>query len=336
MTMRKKRVKIPGRHSRRFSTLLALAAISVALYSPISQWWNNYLHLKALDNLSEVSAGLDESQKEEMLKNAHEWNEALTHGDWQDSYPEQLSLSPGSSVMARLRIPVIDVDLPVYHYSTDDVLRKGVGHMEETTLPVGGDNTHSALTAHRGLAESKLFTDLDKVKLNDSFIIDVLGDSLYYKVVSVDLVEPEETNYLNIQQGRDLVTLVTCDPIGINSHRILVLGERFYPDLDEEIPPEKTPLPIPAPWPIIWFLSGATLILAYYYWSTKRAKKRYLSRLEQRENKTEENSTHYSENIGETVDPTSNNNLESRDAGSKVKIEKPMETSQQNPFDNIL
>lgn len=266
--------KIPGAISRWVTSILLLASLIIALYSPGSQWWNNYLHAKALDELSEAVSVMPTIKKEELLESAREWNKALMAGGDTSDYDQQLSLAPGAAAMGRIRIPSINVDLPIYHYSTDAVLRKGAGHMESTSLPIGDETGHAAITAHRGLAESRLFTDIDKVKIGDTFVVNILGDDLYYKVFKYEVVEPTDLNWFSFEQGKDLVTLITCDPIGINSHRILVTGERFYPTLEEEIPPAKTPIPIPFPWFLTWFAGGLSLIIAWHYASFRRMRKR--------------------------------------------------------------
>ena len=148
---------------------------------------------------------------------------------------EELLSTRGSPIMARLRIPKIDVDLPVYHGTSDETLLKGAGHLEGTALPVGGASTRSVITAHRGLAEATMFTNLDKVEPGDRFTVEVFGEVLTYEVRDVVVVEPEETEHLSVEAGRDLVTLVTCTPLGINSHRILVTGERVVPTPAEDL-----------------------------------------------------------------------------------------------------
>lgn len=132
--------------------------------------------------------------------------------------------------MGYIGIPAIDVDLPIYHYTSDDVLTVGIGHLENSSLPVGGESTHCLLTGHSGLAKAKLFTDLEKLELGDKFYIKTLNEVLCYEVDSILTVEPYDTSALQIIEGRDLVTLITCTPHGINSHRLLVRGTRVEYD----------------------------------------------------------------------------------------------------------
>lgn len=142
-----------------------------------------------------------------------------------ESYQKQLDLS-GTGVMGSLEIPKIDVELPIYHGTDKSALSNGVGHLQGTSLPVGGENTHSVLTGHRGLPSSKLLIRLDEMKKGDLFFIRVGKDTLAYKVCRIKVVEPNDTSSLEIESGKDFVTLVTCTPYGINTHRLLVTGER--------------------------------------------------------------------------------------------------------------
>lgn len=131
--------------------------------------------------------------------------------------------------MARIKIPSIDVDLPIYHGTSDATLLRGVGHLEGAARPVGGASTHAVLTGHRGLADAELFTRLDELEIGDRFVIEVFGEVLTYRVPSTQIVDPDQTESLYPVAGRDLVTLVTCTPLGINTQRILVTAERVTP-----------------------------------------------------------------------------------------------------------
>ena len=142
----------------------------------------------------------------------------------------QILAADARGLMARIKIPVIGVDLPIYHGTAEETLKEGVGHLEGTALPVGGIGTRSVLTAHRGLATSELFTNLDKVQIGDTFTIEVFGEVLTYRVITIEVVAPEDSKALYPDSDRDLVTLVTCTPLGINSHRILVTGAARPPD----------------------------------------------------------------------------------------------------------
>ena len=148
------------------------------------------------------------------------------------SYNDLLDLS-GNGIMCFLEIPCINVDLPVYHGTSEHVLREGVGHLENTSLPIGGESTHTVLSAHTGLVDKKLFTDLTLMEIGDLFYIHVLGETHAYEVDQILVVEPTDLDALTIEQGEDLVTLVTCTPYGINSHRLLVRGHRVPYDPEE-------------------------------------------------------------------------------------------------------
>ena len=223
-------------------------------------WISNYLYENRADG--EVSAyeeqveKTDDSEKQEMLKKAREYNNILTEskvqltdpfdeGEAEESgldYNNILNVN-GDGMMGFIDIPKINVYLPVYHGTSKVVLESGIGHLEGSSLPVGGENTHAVLSGHTGLSTKKLFTDLTEIKEDDLFFLHVLGDVLAYKVISVDIVEPEDTTLLSIQKGKDLVTLITCTPYGVNTHRLLVTGERteYSEKVQEEADSEKAP-----------------------------------------------------------------------------------------------
>lgn len=166
--------------------------------------------------------------------------------------------------MGRIRIKKIDLDLPIYHGTDDDTLLKGVGHLEGTSLPVGGANTHSVLTAHRGLANAAMFTYLDRIEEGDTFNLEIFGQILTYQVERTRVVEPEDTEALQIRADADLVTLITCTPLGINSHRILVTGHRI--PTPENAPQSGAVPEVPRfPWWTIW-LSATYIAAAAYVW----------------------------------------------------------------------
>ena len=177
----------------------------------------------------------------EVRKKAEEYNRYLklqdrnivTDADYEpDNYYETLLNFTGNSMMGYIEIPKIDITEPVYHYSHDISLGKGVGHIHGSSLPVGGKSTHSVLTGHRGLPTQKLFSDLDKLDIGDKFYIHVLDTTMVYKIYKIKEIEPTDVSVLFIEDGKDLVTLVTCTPYGVNTERLLVMGERVP---DEEI-----------------------------------------------------------------------------------------------------
>lgn len=239
-----------------FPVLFCLGGLAMLLYP----WISNYLYENRADG--EVSAyeeqveKTDDSEKQEILKKAREYNNILTESKVQltDPFDEEEAKDNGldynnilnvngDGMMGFIDIPKINVYLPVYHGTSKVVLESGIGHLEGSSLPVGGENTHVVLSGHTGLSTKKLFTDLTEIKEDDLFFLHILGDVLAYKVISVDVVEPEDTTLLSIQKGKDLATLVTCTPYGVNTHRLLVTGERteYNEKVQEEADSEKAP-----------------------------------------------------------------------------------------------
>ena len=212
----------------------------MVLYPWISNYMNDRMEKSTIEAYKDEIEGKSEKEKEAILKEARGYNKALVKANIQltdpfqeqiqgDVYPYRysklLNLSK-TGVMGVVDIPCINVNLPIYHGTSDEVLMKGVGHLKGSSLPVGGDTTHAVLTGHTGMSSAKLFTDLEQMKKGDLFFIETCGIKLAYKVVRIDVVLPDNTEGLRIVKGKDLVTLVTCTPYGINSHRLLVRGER--------------------------------------------------------------------------------------------------------------
>lgn len=176
------------------------------------------------------------SSIEDTLTKADEYNRALFRSKTSVLNSEEINilseenynqtLNMGNGIMGSIEIPKISVNLPIYHGTSDEVLSAGVGHVNGSSLPIGGSSTKSILTGHRGLPSSKLFTRLDELELNDLFFISVLNEILAYKVVNIQVIEPEDVSSLEIEEGRDLVSLITCTPYGVNTHRLVVTGER--------------------------------------------------------------------------------------------------------------
>ncbi|VEI14018.1 class C sortase [Trueperella bialowiezensis] len=223
--------------------VFAFVGLLLGTYPFASSWLNEVNQSHAASRyVEEVSD--DSLQKSELAK-AEQYNKALNMGvdllsneriptssgqlaDNDLDYYSILSSSP-SKIMSRLRIETIGVDLPIYHGTDDDTLLKGAGHLEGSSLPVGGENTHSVITAHRGLANATMFDNLPKLEVGDTFTLETFGRILTYKVTKISTVEPEDTESLRVDSGHDLVTLVTCTPLGVNTHRVLVTGERIWP-----------------------------------------------------------------------------------------------------------
>lgn len=213
--------------------LIFIVGLSLLLYPSFADWWNSFHQSRAIASYTETVANMDKEQYDEIWNAAWEYNRALTEransfrlSDEQQAEYEELLNVGGKGIMGYIKIPAIDVMLPVYHGTDEAVLQVAVGHLEWTSLPVGGEGSHCVVSGHRGLPSAKLFTNLDKLEVGDVFLFRVLDEVLTYEVDQIKVVEPHETDDLLIQPGEDLCTLVTCTPYGINSHRMLVRGHR--------------------------------------------------------------------------------------------------------------
>ena len=215
-----------------FLTLGFLVGIRILLYPAFSSYWNSKTQSRAITNYESVLDNLKPEDYTAIFDKAHAYNKALHKTDFPltdypqvPGYSDTLQISD-NEMIGYLKIDRIGVELPIYHGTSDKVLSKGVGHLEGSSLPVGGENTHSVMSAHRGLPTSKLFTDLDRVEKGDTFQIIVLDQVLTYRVDSVKVIEPTDISDLQVIEGGDYCTLFTCTPYGINTHRLLVRGVR--------------------------------------------------------------------------------------------------------------
>ena len=265
--------------------LVAFVGILLLLYPTVASWWTQYNQSQLIVKVDSEVGAASTSAKEAALRQAHAYNAALVGGALVEAGSriprssgahapgfdyDSLLRADADGVMARLRIPSIDVDLPVYHGTSDATLGKGVGHLEGTSLPVGGADQHAVLTAHRGLAQATLFDHLDQVKVGDTFSIEVFGEVLTYRVRDTRVVLPEDTETLYPQTGEDLVTLVTCTPLGINTHRILVTGERVTPTPSKDIASAGKHPDVPGfPW-WIPLIAGSLVVLTTTVWIAGR------------------------------------------------------------------
>ena len=214
--------------------LLLLAGLSLVLYPSISNYWNSFHSTQIISDYAGAVTKMSQTEYEQMYLDAVEYNRELAaHGSGYQlgaaekaQYEQTLNVG-GSGVMGYIEIPSIHVALPVYHGTEDSVLQVAVGHVEWTSLPVGGESTHCVLSGHRGLPSAKLFTNLDQLHEGDTFTLHILDEILTYEVDQIRIVLPEEIKDLTIQEGQDLCTLVTCTPYGINTHRLLVRGHRI-------------------------------------------------------------------------------------------------------------
>ena len=214
--------------------LILLMGLSLLLYPTVSDYWNSFHQSRAIASYAEAVAELDDGMYEKMWQEAVEYNEKLKEKDnrWvlteeeQEEYDSILNVS-GTGIMGYIEIPEIKVSLPIYHGVDEGILQIAIGHITGTSLPVGGEGTHCVVSGHRGLPSAKLFTDLDKLVEGDIFMMRVLDETLTYEVDQILIVEPEDTSSLEIEEGKDLCTLVTRTPYGVNSHRMLVRGHRI-------------------------------------------------------------------------------------------------------------
>ena len=226
--MRKK----SGKSTTILLVLLLLVGLSVMLYPTISDWWNSKTQSRAVATYQKAANNLSDKENEEILSRARKYNEEIAKlarpfvdYDQVKGYEDILDIT-GTGVMGYISIPTIRVELPIYHGTSDGVLNVAVGHLQGSSLPVGGADTHSVISAHRGLPSAKLFSDLDKLAEGDEFTITVLKEVYTYEVEAVYIVLPNEMDKLNIIPGEDHVTLTTCTPYGVNSHRLLVRAKR--------------------------------------------------------------------------------------------------------------
>ena len=210
-----------------------LVGICVLLYPAFSNYWNSKTQSRAIVNYESVLNHLKPEDYSAIFQAAYDYNDALREVEFPlrdheqvPGYFDTLKVE-GTSIIGYVKIDKIGVELPVYHGTSDQVLNKGVGHLQGTSLPVGGESTHSVMSAHRGLPSAKLFTDLDRLDLGDTFQIIILDQVLTYMVDQIKVITPKEIGDLQIAEGQDYCTLFTCTPYGINTHRLLVRGIRI-------------------------------------------------------------------------------------------------------------
>ena len=236
-----------ARGERRWNLTVAcvlVLGVAVLIYPMAARWFSDSSQAREVTGYSQAVAGLPSHQQSALLEAAQQYNADLPRGplrnpyrpdgvaqqtavgDFTEAYFAQLAV-PGSETMGRLTVPAIGVDLPIMHGTDEATLARGVGHLFGSSLPVGGESTHSVLTAHSGFVTATLFDDLDRVVLGDTFTITVLGQEHHYRVDQIVTVLPTDSDELMVTEGEDYVTLVTCTPTGINTHRLLVRGERI-------------------------------------------------------------------------------------------------------------
>lgn len=221
--------------------LVFVVGLSLLLYPTVANWWNKRHASVAIGSYTSSVASAENKVLDDLWLNAQVYNSEIAKVgnsfSWRSEeqmaeYNRQMSID-GSTMMGVLEIPKLDVSLPIYHGTEENVLSSGIGHLEGTSLPVGGASTHAVLSGHRGLPSARLLTDLDKMNLEDLFYMEIFGETLAYEVDQILIILPEDVSALKIIPGEDLCTLITCTPYGINSHRLLVRGHRVDAESEE-------------------------------------------------------------------------------------------------------
>ena len=269
--------------------LFFLVGLSLLLYPFVANQWNNYRQSRLI---SSYDSAVSQMESEGSIDYEAEWARA-------SAYNEALlpSILPDSfAVAGTVEIPKINIELPIYHTTDEDVLEQAAGHLEGSSLPVGGESTHAVISAHRGLPSASLFTDLDQLEEGDHFLLHILDDTLAYEVDKISVVEPEETQDLAVEEGEDLVTILTCTPYGVNSHRLLVRGHRV-PYEPEAIADEQPPLFGTSLhtnyllWVLVGLLITGGFIAVLYFYDKKRKQRFSTIQTEQQEHKEGEDNS---------------------------------------------
>ena len=220
--------------------LIFITGLGILLYPTISNLLMNIFQTTAIQQYNYTVEQMQQDKIEEILSEARVYNEQFKNTIVVDPFSQEAESSVNSEyneilnidgTMGYIEIPKINVNLPIFHGTSEEVLKRGVGHIETTPLPIGGEGNHSVLSAHRGLPSAKLFTDLDKLEIDDVFMIKMLTETLVYRIDQIKVVEPTDTQYLQAEEEKDYITLITCTPYAVNTHRLLVRGTRM--DTDE-------------------------------------------------------------------------------------------------------
>lgn len=270
--------------------IILLAGVGILLYPSISDWWNSMHATKAIAGYVTAVEDLSAQEREDAIKAAQAYNTKLLNGVDFDlteeeyaEYEKMLDIG-GTGIMGYVQISAIGVNLPIYHSVDESVLQIAVGHIPGSSLPVGGERTHSVLSGHRGLPSAKLFSDLDRMVEGDIFTLNVMGQTFTYMVDQIRIVLPEEVDELAIKPGRDYCTLVTCTPYGVNSHRMLVRGKRIENIAGEVVVvAEAVRIPnyvvIPAVGIPLLFLTLTIMLIVSGFTGRKKTKKEILDEL---------------------------------------------------------
>ena len=271
-----------------FGSILIIG-IGIILYPSFSTWWNSRVQSQAISNYDKAVGDLGNEEKQKIFERAEKYNRELAElpaplSDYANvsGYENVLDIT-GTGIMGYITIPKINVYLPIYHGTSPEVLNIAVGHLQGSTLPIGGTSRHSVISAHRGLPSSKLFTDIDQLVEDDTFTITILDEIYTYSVDNIEVVLPTELNSLNIIPDQDNVTLMTCTPYGINTHRLLVRAHRIdtYKPHEVRVPADAVPID---KMNCIPFIVAAVVILLILFWVIQGRMTRRFGLAEQFEN----------------------------------------------------
>ena len=269
-----------------FRIIVLLIAFSVLLYPTVSNYLYEKNGARVISSYDENAVRLSESEKQAMLEAARQYNrELLGNIELLDPFSplkkevdaryQSLLNTNEAGMMGYIRIPKIDVELPIYHGTEERILQSGVGHFEGTSLPVGGESSHTVLTGHRGLPSKLLFTDLDQMKEGAIISLKSLGETFAYKIDQILTVLPENTKALTIEPGKDYATLVTCTPYAVNTHRLLVRGSRIpYEEAVRQVPDEKITPTLPFQVKVLLAAIGVLVLIFIVYQLWKKTRRR--------------------------------------------------------------
>lgn len=262
--------------------IVLICSVAAAVYPIVSDYLNKKYTNSVVVDTNEKVENTSAKELQAARKAAEEYNKTLLPGSQKASTKEEyyatLNVSD-NGIMGVLNIPCIDVKLPIYHGTDNSALERGVGHIYGSSLPVGGIDTHAVLSAHSGMTGKRMLTDLDKLVIGDVFSINVLGEQLYYRVDQIKTVLPYEVNDLAIERHKDYATLITCTPYAVNTHRLLVRGERFYPTAEEEEHIVQSTEKKPSTWNQQYLKGtlgglGCALVIILVYLAIKRRRKK--------------------------------------------------------------
>lgn len=256
--------------------ILFLLGAGILLYPMVSDYVNSLSQAQVIESYSDEVSRMEQEKLEQEIQRARDYNDNLARTIVIDPFTETLNEELSADYenilnvngqMGVIRIPKINVELPIYHGTAPEVLQKGVGHIQNTAFPVGGKGTHAVLSGHRGLPEAKLFSDLDEVEIGDKFYIEILNETLAYEVDQIKVVEPHQTEALQPVDGEDYVTLVTCTPYAVNTHRLLVRGTRteYTPEAEEELVQQTENMKKSGQMKALFFGTVILAILIFFY-----------------------------------------------------------------------